>query len=160
VNKEQRKIYDFAHKEERKARGAARYIAKNEEIKAWHRAYAVAYPELLSVRRHYNSIFNPRVSGHQNYKDMPFFDGWNPDKGGSHKAGVQWIIDNIGKRPDGYSLHVVRHDIGFMPGNLEWATPKKQTNQQMYKVIAQQHHQIKILKRQLIEAQQVFALVA
>jgi len=41
-----------------------------------------------------------------------------------------------------------------------WATPKKQNNQQMYKIIAQQRHHIKKLKRQLIEAQQVLALAA
>jgi len=120
--------------------------------------YREAHIEELTVQRHYQSIFNPKCLTHRNYKGMPFFDGWNPDKGGSIKAGGRWIIDNLGRRPEGSSLHVIHHDIGFMPGNLEWTTPKKQINQQMFKIIAQQRHEIKMLKRQLIEAQQLFDL--
>jgi hypothetical protein len=116
--------------------------------------------ERRSVRGHHRRIFDSAHEAHGNYKDMPFFGGWNPDKGGSFQAGAQWIIDNLGRHPDGSTLHVIDHAKGFVPGNLEWTHPKKQTNQQMYKIIAQQRHSIKNLKRQLIEAQQVIALAA
>ena len=55
------------------------------------------------------------------YLDMPFYIDWNPEKGGSFAAGEQWIIDNIGKRPDSeHQLHIVEKSVGFMPGNLQW----------------------------------------
>lgn len=33
-----------------------------------------------------------------------------------------------------------------MPGNLEWAYPRRQNNQQMFKIIAQQKHKLKHLQ--------------
>jgi hypothetical protein len=111
-------------------------------------AYRAAHPEYLTVAAHHRFIFNTRDAAHRSYRSMPFFNGWNPNKGGSFKAGEKWIIDNIGKRPNGSSLHVIHHDIGFVPGNLEWAHPRKQSNQQMYKIIAQQRHRIQELEQQ------------
>jgi len=85
---------------------------------------------------------------------MPFFDAWNPDKGGSFDAGAQWIIENIGKRPEGCSLHIVEHEKGFVPGNLEWAHPQKQSAQKMFKIIADQRHEIRLLRARLQELEQ------
>ena len=84
---------------------------------------------------------------------MPFYDKWNPDKGGSFKAAEKWIIENLGKHPEGTTLHIIHQDIGFVPGNLEWTHPRKQSNQQMYKIIAQQRHRILELEAQLKEPQ-------
>lgn len=126
----------------------------NEQGKKW----AKEHSEQRSVRGHYSYIFDQNSRSHANYKGMPFYDGWNPDKGGSFEIGAQWIIDNLGKRPEGTSIHVIKHGDGFVPGNLEWTYPRKQNNQQMYKIIAQQHNEIKNLKRRLIEAEQVLIL--
>ena len=116
--------------------------------------------EYNTVVGHYHFIFSTTGRAESSYKGMPFFDDWNPNKGGSYLAGMQWILENLGEKPKGASLHIIKHETGFVPGNLEWTHPKKQTNQQMHKIIAQQHHQIKSLKRQVIEAQQVLALAA
>lgn len=112
-------------------------------------------PENITVRKHFELICRYKKP---NYKDMPFFDSWNYDKGGSSLDGAIWIRENLGLRPKGASLHIIDHAKGFVPGNLEWAYPRKQANQQMFKIIAQQRHEIKELKRQLIEAQQVLSL--
>ena len=60
-----------------------------------------------------------------------------------------WITTNLGKRPKGSTLHIVHHDVGFVPGNLEWTHPRKQSNQQMFKIIAQQRHRIKELEAEV-----------
>lgn len=82
---------------------------------------------------------------------MPFYDAWNPAKGGSWAAGAQWIIDNIGRRPKGTTLHIVEHSLGFVPDNLEWTHPRKQSHQQMHKIIAQQRNKIKKLEARIKE---------
>ena len=56
---------------------------------------------------------------------MDFFPEWNPDKGGSYKAGAVWIIENLGPRPNGASLHMIDRDQGFVPDNLMWLVSKK-----------------------------------
>jgi hypothetical protein len=94
--------------------------------------------ERLTVQSHYYWIFNPKHVNYKYYKDMPFFDGWNPDKSGSFQAGADWIIENLGKRPKGkVSLDVIDHILGFVPGNLRWSDPKGQNKNQMYKKNAQ-----------------------
>lgn len=103
-------------------------------------------PEYKTIQSHYDGIRKP-YGRHRCYKNMPFFDGWNPRKGGSWYAGFQWILKNLGRRPKGTSLHIINHAKGFVPGNLEWTHPQKQSNQQMFKIIAQQQHEIKKLKR-------------
>ena len=113
--------------------------------------------ELASVKKHYFDIFSPN-SVQQNYKGMPFHDEWNPNKGGSFLSGSLWIVEHLGRRPNGCSLHIVDHAKGFVPGNLEWTGRKKQNSEQMFKIIARLRHENKTLKCQLIEAQQVLAL--
>lgn len=112
-------------------------------------------PEYRTVHRHFNAIFNPKGAGYRHYKNIPFFDGWNPHKGGSLLEAVKWIIKNLGNNPKGSSMHIVEHEEGFIPGNLEWTYPKKQNAQQMFKIIADLKHEIKKLKlkiKQLITA--------
>jgi hypothetical protein len=106
-------------------------------------------PEYVTVDRHFNVILRIKNKKHKSYRGMPFFDGWNPKKGGTFLSGAKWIIDNLGKRPKGCSMHIVDHEKGFVPGNLEWAGPKKQTAQQMFKIIADLKCRIKELERKL-----------
>ena len=106
-------------------------------------------PEYMTVKSHFTFIFNPNHKGHKNYKGMPFFDNWNPNKGGSWLAGMSWIIKNLGKKPKGASLHIIEQEKGFIPGNLEWTHPKKQVASQMFKIIAGLKHRIKDLESKL-----------
>jgi hypothetical protein len=82
---------------------------------------------------------------------MPFFKDWDPAKGGSFDVGADWIIKNLGRRPKGTTLHIIDHATGFVPGNLEWTHPRKQVNQQMHKIIAQQRNKIKKLEERIKE---------
>jgi hypothetical protein len=131
-----------------KYRNGAKWCAacRNANFAAHHKAYNALKAELTSVRSHHHSIFKSLDRSCRTYKGMPFCDGWNPDKGGSFKAGSEWIITNIGKRPEGCSLHIVDHEMGFVPDNLEWAYPQKQSAQQMFKIIADQKHRIRELE--------------
>jgi hypothetical protein len=129
--------------EEMKAYEAAR----KDKKKACFAAYSIAHTEERSVRSHHFSIFGTKNrSAAKNYEGMPFEDAWNPKMGGSFKAGGEWIIANLGKRPEGCWLHIVDHEKGFVPGNLEWTHPKKQVAEQMFKIIARQRHEIKELQ--------------
>jgi hypothetical protein len=103
------------------------------------------------VRSHYYWIVKKKGKN-ENYFSMPFFSGWNPEKGGSHKAGGEWILENLGSRPKGCSLHIVDHAKGFVPGNLEWAGRTKQNREQLHKIVADLKHQIKILRKALENA--------
>src|SRR6266571_8902933 len=68
--------------------------AKEQRKRAAHKSQQVAY---RTVYHHWYFVFK---SQDENYKGMPFFDDWNPDKGGSFRAGAEWIIATIGKRPE------------------------------------------------------------
>jgi hypothetical protein len=109
------------------------------------RTYRNSNPEITSVRSHFYFIFGTKNSN-KNYKGMPFFDGWNPRKGGSHRAGGDWIIKNLGKRPAGCSLNVIDHAVGFVPGNLEWTGSREQNRNQLVKIIAQLRHRVRMLE--------------
>ena len=122
-----------------------------DKERTFHTRWYTKNRERSSVAHHHYDIFNSKSSRHKNYEGMPFYDEWNPDKGGTFQAGADWIILNLGKRPDGTSLHIVQHDFGFVPGNLEWTYPRKQANQQMFKIIAQQRSHIKDLEKELME---------
>jgi hypothetical protein len=63
---------------------------------------------------------------------MPFFDGWNPDKGGSINAGEKWILENLGKRPSKrHDLHIVDRRLGFVPENLAWVPKEKHMQEEL-----------------------------
>jgi hypothetical protein len=145
------KDYRASNKERVNARSKKYYEANKERVDAVSQIYREAHREFESVRSHHYHIFNPKATAHKNYEGMPFYDGWNPAKGGSLQAGEDWIIKNIGKRPDGTTLHIVDHVQGFVPGNLEWTHQKKQTHQQMCKIIAQQRNRIKKLEDHIEE---------
>jgi hypothetical protein len=97
-------------------------------------------PELHTVHNHHSCIFkqslyNPLLHG---YKNMPFCDDWNPDKGGAYWKGAKWIIEHLGKRPGpDWSMDIINHAKGFVPGNLRWATRGKQKHNQQYRVLGQ-----------------------
>lgn len=118
--------------------------------KAWQlivtRRWDKEHPEHITVARHWYYIFKSRRKDARTYKGMPFFDGWNPDKGGSFQAGADWIIANLGRRPKGHTMHIVDHEKGFWPTNLEWASLRRQSAKQMFKIIADLRHLIRELE--------------
>jgi hypothetical protein len=123
--------------------------ARSRILKASRTAKGLSdIPEYVTVVNHYRFIFGNKKHN-KTYKNTPFSDDWNPKKGGSYLNGAEWIIDNLGKRPKGASLHIIEHEKGFVPGNLEWAFRNKQTNEQMFKIIANQKHRIKELEAEL-----------
>jgi len=119
--------------------------------KASKRAYSgvCTTPEFRTITFHYNYIFKSRSPKAKNYKGMPFFDAWNPSKGGSFKAAYDWIIKNLGKRPENTSMHIIKHELGFVPDNLSWTHPKGQTANQMFRIIANLRFEIKELKTKI-----------
>lgn len=111
-------------------------------------------PEYMTVANHHAYIFRQhywdnldpkmkaRVGDMKSYQGMPFFDEWNPDKGGSFIAGEKWIIENLGRRPvdnflmtgqtvrypgqkSRWQMHILDRPVGFVPGNLAWMPTNK-----------------------------------
>ena len=41
---------------------------------------------------------------------------------------IQWIENNLGERPEGYSLDRVNNNKGYEPDNLRWATSQQQND--------------------------------
>ena len=95
-------------------------------------------PEYATVSNHFYNIFNPRANRHENYKDMPFYDDWNPKKGGAYRNGAQWILDNLGPRPgQGWSMDIIEHNKGFVPGNIRWSLRSGQERNKKHKILGQ-----------------------
>ena len=139
------------HREKHCARLRKSREANPEKSREQCRKWYSENLEYTSVYNHHRAIFNPKHRNHECYKNMPFFDAWNPDKGGSFEAGADWIIINLGKRPEGHSLHIIHHDVGFVPGNLEWASTKTQNVEQLRYIVGQQRRKIQELEREIME---------
>jgi hypothetical protein len=69
---------------------------------------------------------------------MPFFDDWNPSKGGSYRNGMLWILENLGERPGpAWSIDIIEHAKGFVPGNLRWAQRNSQARNKQHRILGQ-----------------------
>lgn len=100
-----------------------------QKLAACKARWYAANIERESVRGHHYFICRRT---RPSYVGLSFFDGWNPDKGGSFKAGAQWIIENLGKRPSKrHDLHIVDRRIGFVPGNLAWVPKEKHIQEEL-----------------------------
>jgi len=85
--------------------GRARGInaAKRSGLGSKMDKFGKTYPEYSTVRSHYNSQkTNP------SYKNMKFYDGWNPDKGGSIIEGARWLLRYRPKPDPNHQLHVLK----------------------------------------------------
>lgn len=123
---------------------------KTKSCKQWKKCPKFSRkPEYSTVISHIYYINNE----HSSYKGMPCYDEWNPKKGGSYEAGYNWIVENLGKRPKGRTLDIIKHEKGFVPGNLRWAPPKRQTTNKMFKRIAdletQNQNLVELLKESI-----------
>lgn len=95
-------------------------------------------PEYRTIVCHCSAIHNPRHPQYKNYKGMPFFAEWDSKQGGSTLNGYFWIIQNLGAKPgSGWSLDIIVHSKGFVPGNLRWIPPGSsiQANNQVHRTI-------------------------
>jgi hypothetical protein len=92
-------------------------------------------PEYKSVKEHYLIIFDTK-GRYPTYQGMPFCEDWNPQKGGAYWKGAKWIINNLGQKPGpSWSLDIIEHERGFVPGNLRWALKKSQTRNQQHRIL-------------------------
>ena len=68
----------------------------------------------------------PEVTGYDNYggRGIRVFEEWKE----SPQAFIDWIEENLGSRPDGFSLDRIDVNGNYEPGNLRWASPKTQSN--------------------------------
>jgi hypothetical protein len=137
---------DRYHKNPEYQRASTRAWKKENLDKV--REYRQNNIEYQTVYAHWELIYKPRL-GHKYYKDMPFFNEWNPKQGGSFTAGANWIIENLGRRPDKkYQLHVVDRRLGFVPGNLRWVPQEKHRQEEMIAKLLLENQQLKdIIKR-------------
>lgn len=96
-------------------------------------------PECNTVRNHLRCILNENYWAHKYYHDMPLFDEWNPEitPGGALRASL-WIFNNLGLRPSkNWSLDIINHAKGFVPGNLRWAKRLTQISNQRHRLLGQ-----------------------
>lgn len=113
----------------------------DQDFHSRHKNWGQRFPEHATVIRHWYCIFKLALTGSRRqlcYLNMPFYDEWNPTKGGSFQAGANWIIKNIGRRPGkGWSLDIIQHEKGFVPGNLRWALINTQIRNRLHRILGQ-----------------------
>jgi len=106
----------------------------------------------VSARDHYRYIFGTKTNPPlRTYKDMPFEDTWNPNKGGSFRTAEKEILEDIGTKLPGQSLHIIHHEKGFVRGNLKWADLKEQSENRTLNRIVFLQRRIKQLERENAE---------
>ena len=120
-----------------------RWRAKNpQRSKDIQREWRQRNSENASVRDHHYYIFRKRIPS---YLGMPFYAAWNPDCGGSFKAGSEWIIGNIGRRPDpNHQLHIIDRRIGFMPWNLVWVPKDMHRQEEMLNRVLRENQNLRL----------------
>jgi hypothetical protein len=91
-----------------------------------------ATPEYGAVNTHRQSIKTAYKVKNATYRNLPFFAGWDPDQGGCMIVGAQWIIKNLGHKPDqDHELHIIDRRLGFVPGNLAWVPRSEHKREEM-----------------------------
>jgi hypothetical protein len=85
--------------------------------------------EYRTVKFHLDAHNHSHHDAHYLYADIPFEPTWNPKFGGDIATGVRWILRYLGPKPSPkHSLDIIVRSLGFVPGNLKWATKKEQAN--------------------------------
>lgn len=70
--------------------------------------------------------YNPNEKAYQWYgeRGIKVYEPWIND----YQLFKQWIIENLGHRPEGYSLDRIDNDGDYTPDNLRWADQTTQVN--------------------------------
>jgi hypothetical protein len=75
------------------------------------------------TRRSYHCIVS-RVKRKEKYRKLGMYDGWQGE------GGYDRFVAHVGLRERrGLTLHRIDDKVGYFPGNVEWATKKKQAEE-------------------------------
>lgn len=75
-------------------------------------------------------VFDQRHPAYHNYggRGIGMFEGWVSD--------FSAFVSHVGRRPEGgYSIERVNNELGYIPGNVVWATRKEQNNNRRTNVV-------------------------
>ena len=73
------------------------------------------------IKRCYNKISTPYK--HYGGRGIEIYEPWIKD----YQLFKNWILKNLGDRPEGYSIDRINVDGNYEPDNLRWADKKTQT---------------------------------
>jgi len=139
--------YRLAHPEKVKARTLRWRAANRDKVRSAMARWWDAHREYKSVADHWYAVYMSRDKKKVTYKGMPFFDEWNPKTGSSFTAGAQWIIDNLGRRPDKtYHLHIVDRAVGFVPGNLQWVSRSRHKQSELIARLMLENRNLRVMR--------------
>ena len=94
------------------------------------------YPTWIEMNQR---CLNPECKSFRNYgaRKISICDEWRNDDVGcapAYQTGdrtglvrfIEWIENNLGPKPEGYSLDRIDNDGNYEPGNLKWSSAKEQ----------------------------------
>ena len=75
--------------------------------------------------------YNPNNKRFKSYgeRGITMYDEWKND----YVKFKEWILNNLGERPEEYSLDRINNNKGYEPNNLRWASDKEQSNNKQKK---------------------------
>jgi Staphylococcus phage HNH endonuclease len=103
----------------------ARYKGRTRLDGSWPVHHAMSGHPLLQTW--YNMLArcqNPEHDGYHNYggRGIQVHPDWRDDP----RPFIEWLLANLGPRPDGMTLDRINNDGNYEPGNLRWATHAQQ----------------------------------
>lgn len=84
---------------------------------------------------HLRNILSEKAKYHKYYKNMPIFPEWDRTflKNSAYLHFEKYILETLGPRPGKeWSLDIIDHTKGFVPGNLRWAQFQEQVINRRY----------------------------